>query len=117
MTEYTGGCHCGATRFSVEIDIDKPTMCNCSRCAKLGWAMGFVPEAALHFTAKGPQTEYLFNKEVIRHHFCPTCGIETHALSKGPDGTPMAAVNLNCLDGVDAHALALKAHVYDGASL
>ena len=31
-------------------------------------------------------------------------------------GTPTVAVNLNCLDGIDAHALALKANVFDGAS-
>lgn len=32
-----------------------------------------------------------------------------------PDGTPLAAVNVNCLDGVDPRAL--TATRYDGASL
>jgi hypothetical protein len=117
MTLHTGGCHCGAIRFEVDIDIEKPVMCNCSRCRKLGWAMGFVPESGFHLTTAGPLVEYLFNKERIRHQFCPTCGIECFAYSPAPDGTPTVAVNLNCLDGVDAHALALKAHVFDGASL
>jgi hypothetical protein len=117
MTHHTGGCHCGATRFDVEIDIEKPVMCNCSRCRKLGWAMGFVPLTSFKLTAEGPLTEYLFNKEHIRHQFCTTCGIEAFAYATAPDGTPTVAVNLNSLDGIDAHALALKAHVFDGASL
>jgi hypothetical protein len=116
MTHYSGGCHCGATRFEVDIDTDKPVMCNCSRCAKLGWAMGFAPLASFHLTKTGPLTEYLFNKETIRHQFCTICGIESFAYANSPDGTPTVAVNLNCLDGIDARALALKAHVYDGAS-
>ena len=70
---------------------------------------------AVQYVLKDP-TEYLFNKQAIRHQFCTTCGIESFAYATSPDGTPTVAVNLNCLDGVDAHAMALKAHVYDGAS-
>ena len=31
-----------------------------------------------------------------------------------PDGTPMVAINVNCLDGVDARAL--PARPFDGAA-
>ena len=117
MTHYSGGCHCGAIRFEVDIDTGKPVMCNCSRCAKPGWAMGFAPLTSFRLTAEGKLTEYLFHKERIRHQFCTACGIESFAYSTAPDGTPTVAINLNCLDGIDAHALALKAYVYDGASI
>ncbi len=35
-------------------------------------------------------------------------------MGQNPDGSRVVAVNVNCLDGVDARALA--AHHYDGAS-
>ena len=72
----------------------------------------FAPAAAVTFSKDG-STEYRFNRYVIAHHFCPVCGIETHALAD-KDGTPMIAINVNCLEGVDARALDSKA--VDGAS-
>lgn len=59
-------------------------------------------------------SEYLFNKHKIHHLFCSTCGIESFAYADGPDGTPMVAVNANCLDGVDPRGL--KPQVFDGAA-
>ena len=59
-------------------------------------------------------TEYLFNRHVIRHQFCRTCGIEPFAYGAMPDGTPMVAINVNCLDGVDPRAL--PATRFDGRS-
>ena len=59
-------------------------------------------------------TEYLFNKHAIHHLFCKTCGIESFAYGTMPDGQPMAAVNVNCLDGVDPRAL--TPHHFDGAA-
>lgn len=112
--DYTGSCQCGAVAFAVQADLDRTVTCNCSRCRRLGSVLTFVPRDALRFTADGPTTEYRFNKHTIAHHFCPTCGIETHAFGEMPDSGPMAAVNVNCLDGVDARALPSKA--VDGAS-
>ena len=77
--------------------------------------LGFAPQKS--FTLKsgeGALSEYLFNKHKISHRFCSACGIESFAYAAGPDGTPMVAVNANCLDGVDARALKPKA--VDGAS-
>lgn len=117
MTHYTGSCHCGATAFEVEADLSHPVMCNCSRCRRLGWALAFVPASAFRLVKDGPRTEYLFAKEAIRHQFCTTCGIEAFSFATDPKGNPTVAVNINCLDGLDAHEMALKAQVYDGASL
>lgn len=106
---YSGGCQCGAVAYEVEADLDQTFTCNCSRCKRLALVLAFVPAADFRLTRDGPVTEYLFNKQVIHHRFCPVCGVESYALGKGPDGADMVAVNVNCLEGVDPRALDSKA--------
>ena len=59
--------------------------------------------------------DYQFNKHVIHHLFCRTCGVESFARGTAPDGTEMVAVNARCLDGIDVAALTLTP--VDGRSL
>jgi hypothetical protein len=115
IQHYHGGCQCGAVKYEVDADLDRTITCNCSRCQKLGSVLTFTP--ADKFTLlSGEQylTEYLFNKHAIRHLFCKVCGIESFACGAMPDGSPMVAVNANCLDGVEPREL--KSHHYDGRS-
>jgi hypothetical protein len=110
---HTGSCHCGAVGFEADVDIAQPTVCNCSRCRRLGSRLAFAPRASFRLVrGEDSLTEYLFNKHVIRHQFCRTCGIECFAYAAMPDGTPMVAINVNCLDGVDP--LALPTRFFDG---
>ena len=112
---YSGGCQCGAVRFEAELDLEQVVTCNCSRCQRLGSVLTFTPRTQFHLLqGEDALTAYQFNKRVITHLFCATCGIETHGLGEMPDGTPMAAVNVNCLDGVDPRAL--KPYHHDGRS-
>ncbi len=111
MTEqfYSGSCQCQAVRFQAALDLDATVTCNCSRCQRLGWVMAFTPRAKVTIAkGEGETTQYLFNKEKIRHQFCPVCGVEPFAFAAGKDGTEMVAVNVNCLDGVDPRALTSK---------
>lgn len=112
---HTGSCQCGAVAFEADVDISKPIACNCSRCRRLGSRLAFTSESGFKLL-KGEDalTEYTFNKHVIRHQFCKVCGIEPFAYGKGKDGTAMVAINVNCLDGVDATALPVQ-H-FDGAA-
>ena len=110
---YTGSCQCGAIAFQVEADLDQTVTCNCSRCRRLGSVLTMVPAADVTLTADGPTTEYRFAGHVISHRFCPTCGIQTYSLGE-KDGEAIVAINVNCLDGVDARTLDSKA--VDGAS-
>ncbi|HEU4617974.1 MAG TPA: GFA family protein [Gammaproteobacteria bacterium] len=117
IEHYKGGCQCGAVTYEVDVDLGSTITCNCSRCQKLGFVLAFAP--AERFELKSGEnnlTEYLFNKKQIRHLFCKTCGVESFALGKRPiDGAAVAAINVNCLEGVDPRALKPK-HV-DGRRL
>lgn len=113
-TKHSGGCHCGAVRYEVDLDLGAPVIsCNCSMCGRSGTLLSFVPASS--FTLKSgddAQTDYLFNHRVIHHLFCKTCGIKSFARGKNRDGSDMVAVNVRCLDGVDVGALNVQQ--YDG---
>ena len=106
MQHYTGGCQCGAVRYEVDAELDSTITCNCSRCRRLGSILTFSPASAFKLL-KGDdaQTEYTFNKQVISHLFCKTCGIQSFARGQMPDGTKMTAINVRCLDDVDVRTL------------
>lgn len=113
VQHYHGGCQCGAVRYEVGIDLDKTITCNCSRCQRLGSVLAFA--SRVQFTLLSGEenlTEYLFNKHKIRHLFCKTCGIQSFSYAESPDGTPMAAINANCLDGVEPREL--SSHHFNG---
>lgn len=112
---YEGSCHCGNVRYRVEADLSGPLItCTCSMCKRMGSILTFVP--ASQFTLEQGEDalrDYQFNKKQIHHLFCTNCGIRSFARGKMPDGSPMVAVNVRCLEGVDLHGLTLKE--YDGA--
>lgn len=112
----TGSCHCGKVRYQVDgLDMSKLIECNCSMCGRSGAVLGFVPAAQFELlSGEDNLTDYQFNKHVIHHVFCKTCGIKPFARGQMPDGTKMVAINTRCLEGVDAHTLEAK-HV-DGKS-
>ena len=116
VQHYSGGCQCGAVAYEVDIDLDSTVTCNCSRCQKLGAVLAFTPRDKFSLkSGEGALTEYTFNKKLISHLFCSTCGIQSFAYGAMPDGTKIAAVNVNCLEGVDPRAL--KSHPVDGRSV
>jgi hypothetical protein len=44
--KHTGGCHCGAVRFEVELDLAAGgTMCNCTVCTKIA-SVGAIVKAS-----------------------------------------------------------------------
>ena len=114
--KYKGSCHCGDIRFEVEGDFSEVMACNCSICSRKGSLLGFVPQEKLKLlTPKDRMSTYTFNKHVIQHHFCPTCGIHPLAEAKDRSGRPMAAINVRCLEGIDLGSLKIKP--FDGASM
>jgi hypothetical protein len=116
LKTHQGSCHCGAVRYDVEIDPDAEALsCNCSICGRTGGLLQFVPESAFTLLqGEDSLSVYNFNKRVIDHLFCKTCGVRPFARGKGPKG-PMVAINVRCLEGVDVFAI--KAKQFDGRSV
>jgi len=103
---HTGSCHCGTVAFRVDGSIGQVIECNCSHCNRKGLLLWFVPNEALFVDAgEASLTEYRFNKHVIQHLFCAACGCQPFGRGTGPDGKPMAAINVRCLEDVDLAAL------------
>ena len=116
LTTWTGGCHCGRVRYEVETDLARLVSCNCSICQKRGSILTFVPAESFTLISGGDDlTDYLFAGKTIHHLFCSTCGVASFARGEKGSSGPMVAVNVRCLDGVDATDL--KPSMFDGRSL
>lgn len=113
---YHGSCHCGQIAFEVEGDLTQVMECNCSHCSRKGYLLWFVPRAQLRLaTAETDLATYLFNKHVIKHHFCPRCGCAPFGFGQDSSGKATTAVNVRCLENVDTSTLKLVP--FDGRSL
>lgn len=115
--KYQGSCHCGGIAFEAEGDLQQVMACNCSICSRKGSLLWFIPRDKFHqLTPESNLSTYTFNKHMIKHRFCPKCGIHPFAEAVDPkSGKPMAAINTRCLEGIDATKLAVK-H-FDGRSM
>ncbi len=110
----TGGCHCGAVRFSVDLPEGWYALrCNCTLCSMKGNVMIDVPLDALTITrGQDELTLYTFGTHQAKHHFCRHCGIHPfHQLRSNPQEYGINAV---CIDGMSPYDFA-ELPVYDGA--
>lgn len=113
--KYQGSCHCGRVAFDVEGEIEGAMSCNCSMCQRKGSLLWFVPRDKL--TLRTPEENaatYTFNKHVIQHRFCPTCGMHPYGEGTDPSGHKMAAINIRCLEDIDLDSVPVQ-H-FDGRS-
>jgi len=114
--KYKGSCHCGKVTFEVEGDIKGAMACNCSMCQRKGSLLWFVPRADLHLLSPDDAAStYMFHKHVIKHRFCPVCGIHPYGEGADSKGNMMAAINIRCIEDIDLAAVAVQ-H-FDGRSL
>src|SRR3989442_3182562 len=97
----TGGCHCGAVRFEIEIGPDDVDVldCNCRICTKKGFLHLIVAEPRFRIVRGADQlAEYRFGTQVARHMFCRTCGVHPFYRPRSHPGA--WDVNVRCLDDV-----------------
>ena len=103
---YEGSCHCGKVKYKATTDLAMVIECNCSLCSRRGHILTFVsPDQFESVSGDDHLTDYQFNQRAIHHVFCKTCGINSYARGKKPDGTEMVAINLRCLEGLDLTTL------------
>ena len=113
--KYTGSCHCGQIKFEAEGEIGTALACNCSICQRKGSLLWFVSRDKLRLlTPEVNSRSYTFNKHMIRHHFCPNCGIHPYAEATDSKGQPMAAINIRCVENIDLGAIPVTQ--FDGRS-
>jgi hypothetical protein len=113
---HKGSCHCGRIAFEVEGEPAQVIACNCSHCSRKGYLLWFVSREQLRLsTPESALATYVFNKHVIQHHFCPTCGCAPFGFGTDPKGNAMAAVNVRCLEDVEPAKLTTVP--FDGRSL
>lgn len=108
MTNYTGGCHCKAVRYEVEANLESVISCNCSHCEAKGLLLAFVPADKFKLlTGEGELARYQFNKNLIDHLFCRTCGVQSFSRGKNKEGEMMVGINVRCLDGIELEKLTI----------
>jgi len=119
IQSYQGGCHCGAVRYSADLDLDQGTIrCNCSLCSKSRAWFAFAPADKFKLVKSGEMVEYRWTPEGkpkpnLTYHICATCGVRTHATGTGPKG-PTAAVQVATLENADPDLLAKGIRYVDG---
>jgi hypothetical protein len=114
--KHQGSCHCGQVAFEVEGTIDGGLACNCSICQRKGSLLWFVPHENLTLlTPERNASTYTFNKGVIKHRFCPTCGMHPYGEGVDPKGNRTAAINLRCVEGIDLASIPVRQ--FDGRAL
>ncbi|MBB4633006.1 GFA family protein [Sphingosinicella soli] len=113
MKTLTGGCHCKAVRFEVDVAADPIPLldCNCSMSSAAGFLHLIAAKDAFRLLSGGYNLgEYRFGEGVARHLFCKTCGIKSFYVPRShPDGY---SVNARCLD--DYVSLAFAVEAFDG---
>ena len=123
MKTYSGSCHCGAVRFTADIEFgkDSTTRCNCSICTKTRAWFTIVRKEHFHLTeGADAMADYQWtppgrSKPNLHYRFCKTCGVR--AFGQGEQealGGVFYAVAISALDDADPDALAASIKYVDG---
>ena len=119
MVSFTGGCLCGAIRYSVEGEPLRILNCHCGDCRRTtGSAFGtFV------FVAEGDLTVFQGEPKSYAHdngagatmvkQFCPTCG--TQLFGRGSRGAGMVHIKIGTID--DAAGLSPEMDIFTAKKL
>ena len=106
--KYTGNCHCKKVSFEVETDLSSVISCNCSHCGIKSLLLNFVASDKFKLiSGENNLISYKFNKHVIDHLFCNTCGVEPFAKGKDKEGHEVVSINVRCLNGINHEEISI----------
>lgn len=108
-TTYHGSCHCGAVRFSCDLDLSQGTSkCDCSICTKARfWKAIAKADSFRLLKGEAALSDYQFASKSIHHLFCRQCGVKPFGRgSMEALGGTFYAINLACLDDLEPSVLA-----------
>ena len=106
---YTGGCLCGAVRFSIEGAMRQVIACHCGQCLRTHGNFGAYTscdETRLHLEETRGLAWYV-SSEFAKRGFCRICG---SSLFWKPEAAAYVAVSAGALD--DAGPLKLAKHIF-----
>lgn len=113
-TPLTGGCLCGAIRYTVNVPIAELRACHCTHCQKASGAGGSVnamlPSAELKFT-KGTPKRYAGKADsgrTLYRFFCGDCGSPLYSQRETAPET--ASLRIGTLD--DPGEMRITAHIW-----
>jgi hypothetical protein len=101
MSWKSGGCHCGAVAYEVEVPDEIELIdCNCSICTDTGYLHLIVAKSQFKLL-KGEDklTTYTFGTAKAKHMFCSICGVKSFYVPRShPEGY---SINYRCLNAQD----------------
>ena len=117
---FQGGCHCGAVRFAVDLDLSRGTdKCNCSICrlARAWFARASAEDFRLLSGAED-LTDYRFDTGQVHHYFCRRCGVRAFEWVDIPsEDLRYYNIAIVCLADLDVDAvMAAPVKLQDGAN-
>ena len=118
MSEYCGGCHCGAIGFRYQTDIEPERWsiraCQCSFCRAHDALSASDPSGSLEFTAKSPDflNRYRFGLQTADFLLCRECGVYIGALIETEQGH-FGIINIHALLDVSTQFSPTEPMSYD----
>jgi len=111
----TGGCLCGAIRYTADAEVTALRACHCRNCQKHtgtgGSVNAVVPSAAFRIT-KGATKRYddsaTQSGRVLSRHFCPECGSPVFS-QRNPDAG-FVVIRAGTLD--DSSRMKIATHIW-----
>jgi hypothetical protein len=86
MAEITGGCVCGAVRFTTTAKPYRVGLCHCLTCRKhSGSAFNFFAIYPADQVEIRGETRAFASSALGRQHFCPACGSSVFGRDEGSD--------------------------------
>jgi hypothetical protein len=114
-TPLTGGCLCGAIRYTIDAQVSDLRACHCKNCQKhsgtAGTVNAVVPTTAFRIT-KGATQEYRDSAtqsgRTLSRHFCAACGSSIYS-QRNPD-PGFVVVRAGSLD--DSSGMKIASHIW-----